>query len=88
MIVLSLGVVVIIMQMLAISILSSEPPPKLPWSDDAGGGAHRDTRGGVGLSIQPPLQQVCAACQAEGRGGGADGSEGGVCAWVPIGVRD
>lgn len=29
--VLSLGVVVIIMQMFAISILSSQPPSQLPW---------------------------------------------------------
>lgn len=54
MVVLSLGVVVVVVQMLSMSILSSEPPPRLPWVED--GGAHRDTRGGVGFPGQSALQ--------------------------------
>lgn len=55
MMVLGLGVVVIMMQMVFISVLSSQPPPSLPWVEEGRGGAHREGRG---VTLQNSLQHV------------------------------
>lgn len=60
MVVLSLGVVVIVLQMFSISILSSQTPPQLPWGAEEVGGAHRNTREGHGVTILPSLEHVSA----------------------------